>query len=209
MQMFRSRAFASGNAAAFLMSASLFSAVFFMAQFQQVTLGQSPLDAGLRLLPWTATLFIVAPIAGSMIGRIGERPLIVTGLLAQAAGMAWIALIARAGLPYAQLIAPFVIAGAGVSMALPAAQSAVVSAVSPEQVGQGLRDVHDDAPARRRVRRGDRRRGVHRRRQLCLAGSVQRRGGGRSGCLRSAVIRGRAGRGARATQAPARSRLEQ
>ena len=136
MRMFRSRAFASGNAATFLMSGSLFSAVFFMAQFQQITLGQSPLDAGLRLLPWTATLFVVAPIAGSMIRRTGERPLIVTGLLLQAAGMAWIALIVRAGLPYAQMIAPFVIAGAGVSMSLPAAQTAVLSAVRPVEIGK-------------------------------------------------------------------------
>ncbi len=136
MRMFRSRAFASGNAATFLMSASLFSAVFFMAQFQQITLGQSPLGAGLRLLPWTATLFVVAPIAGSMIRRTGERSLIVTGLLLQAAGMAWIALIARAGLPYAQMIAPFILAGAGVSMSLPAAQTAVVSAVRPAEIGK-------------------------------------------------------------------------
>ena len=57
----------------FLLSCALFGAVFFMAQFQQISLGQGPLDSGLRLLPWTATLFIVAPIAGSLMDRIGER----------------------------------------------------------------------------------------------------------------------------------------
>ena len=64
MRLFSSRSFSAGNAANFLLSCALFGAVFFMAQFQQVTLGQGPLDAGLRLLPWTATLFVVAPIAG-------------------------------------------------------------------------------------------------------------------------------------------------
>jgi EmrB/QacA subfamily drug resistance transporter len=135
-RLFASRAFAAGNAANFLLACSLFSAVFFMAQFQQISLGQGPLGSGLRLLPWTATLFVVAPIAGSLIGRIGERPLVVCGLLLQAAGMGWIALIAAPGMAYSTMIAPLVIAGAGISMAIPSVQNAVVSAVAPAEVGR-------------------------------------------------------------------------
>ena len=136
MRLFRSRAFAAGNAAGFLMFASLFGAVFFMAQFLQTAQGHGPLDAGVRLLPWTATLFVVAPLAGARAGRVGERPLIAGGLLLQAIGMAWIALIAEPGLAYAQMVAPLIVAGAGVSMAIPPAQSAVVGAVGPEHIGR-------------------------------------------------------------------------
>ena len=46
MRLFRSPAFAAGNAATLLMFGALFSAVFFMAQFLQTTLGLSPLQAG-------------------------------------------------------------------------------------------------------------------------------------------------------------------
>jgi hypothetical protein len=74
MRFFRSRAFSSGNAGVFFLFASLVGAVFFLAQFLQTGLGHGPLDAGLRLVPWTATLFIVAPIAGALADRIGERP---------------------------------------------------------------------------------------------------------------------------------------
>jgi len=136
MRLFHSRAFASGNAVGFLMFASLFSAVFFMAQFLQTSLGQSPLHAGLRLIPWTGTVFIVAPIAGALVDRIGERPLLVGGLLLQAVGFAWVALVARAGLPYSEMIAPLILAGTGISAALPAAQNAVMSAVAPGQIGK-------------------------------------------------------------------------
>jgi EmrB/QacA subfamily drug resistance transporter len=136
MRLFRSRQFAAGNALNLLLFAGLFSAVFFMAQFQQISLGQSPLDAGLRLLPWTATLFLLAPVAGSAVDRIGERPLIVTGLLMQAAGFAWIALIAGSGVEYTQLVPPLVLAGAGISTAIPAAQSVVVGAVEPGEIGK-------------------------------------------------------------------------
>ena len=135
-RMFARRGFSAGSGSSFLFSASLFSAVFFMAQFQQVSLGQGPLDAGLRLLPWTGTLFIVAPIAGSLTNRVGERALVTLGLALQAAGMAWIALIAEPGMSYWPLVAPMVIAGAGISMAIPSAQNAVVSAVAPADVGK-------------------------------------------------------------------------
>jgi EmrB/QacA subfamily drug resistance transporter len=135
MALFRSRGFASGNAAGFLMFAALFSAVFFMAQFQQTVLGSSPFDAGLRLIPWTGTVFIVAPIAGALVDRIGERPLVVGGLLMQAIGLGWVALIARTDLPYAELVPPLIVAGVGISMALPAVQNSVLSSVAPAEIG--------------------------------------------------------------------------
>jgi MFS family permease len=106
-----------------------------MAQFQQISLHQGPLDSGLRLLPWTATLFVVAPIAGSLVGRVGERPLVVAGLLLQAGGMAWTGLVAKPGMAYIGLVAPLAIAGAGISMAIPAVQNAVMNAVSPGDLG--------------------------------------------------------------------------
>jgi EmrB/QacA subfamily drug resistance transporter len=136
MRLFRSPAFAAGNASTLLMFGSLFSAVFFMAQFLQTTLGQSPLHAGLSLVPWTGTVFIVTPIAGAMVDRVGERPLIVGGLLMQAAGLAWVALLARTGLPYAEMIPPLIVAGVGISTALPAAQNSVVSSVRQSEIGK-------------------------------------------------------------------------
>jgi len=95
-----------------------------------------PLGAGLRLLPWTATLFVFAPIGGALINRIGERSLIAVGLLLQATGIAWIGLTVTPDLAYAKLVTPLLLAGAGVSMAMPAAQNAVLSAVSPAEIGK-------------------------------------------------------------------------
>jgi EmrB/QacA subfamily drug resistance transporter len=135
MRFFRSRAFAAGNATGFFLYGAVYGAVFFMAQFLQIGQGYGALETGLRMLPWTASLFLVAPIAGARIDRVGERPFIVGGLVLQAAGMAWIALVAEPSVAYAQLIAPMVLAGAGVSMAMPAAQSAVMRSVAREQVG--------------------------------------------------------------------------
>jgi MFS family permease len=60
----------------------------------------------------------------------------VTGLSLQAVGMAWVALIADPGMSYTQLLAPFIVAGVGVSMAIPAAQNSVVASVPDEALGK-------------------------------------------------------------------------
>ncbi len=136
MHFFRSRAFSAGNTAHFLLQASLIGTVFFLAQFLQTAQGYGPLGAGLRLLPWTATLFVIAPLAGALVNRVGERLLIVGGLLLQAVGMAWLGLIAAPDRAYPELIAPLIIAGCGVSMALPAAQNVVISSVAANEIGK-------------------------------------------------------------------------
>jgi EmrB/QacA subfamily drug resistance transporter len=136
MHFFRSRAFSAGNAAIFFTFASLFGAVFFYAQLLQTALGYGPFDAGLRLLPWTATFMTVAPVAGALADRIGERPLMVTGLSLQAIGMAWLALIVEPGMAYSQILAPFIVAGVGISMAIPAAQNSVVGSVANDAIGK-------------------------------------------------------------------------
>ncbi|WP_019929434.1 MFS transporter [Nocardia sp. BMG111209] len=133
IHIFTNRVFSAANLASLLQTASIFGTAFFFAQYLQAGLHEGPLASGLRLLPWTATLFVVAPIAGARINRIGERPLIVAGLLAQAIGFGWIALAAGSGYP--ALIAPMVLAGVGVSAAMPAAQSAILGAVDPQAIG--------------------------------------------------------------------------
>ena len=136
MSFFRSRGFSAGNAAIFFTFASLFSCVFFFAQLLQTGLGHDPLATGLRLVPWTVTFLTVAPLAGALSDRIGERPLMAGGLALQAVGLTWVASIAEPGMSYGTFIVPAVIAGIGVSMAIPAAQSSVVGSLAPEAIGK-------------------------------------------------------------------------
>jgi EmrB/QacA subfamily drug resistance transporter len=136
MGLFRSRAFSAGNAAIFFLVGSLFCGVFFLSQFMQTALGSGPLEAGLKLLPWTGTLFFVAPVAGALVDRFGERPFLIAGPLLQTVGMGWIAVISDPGMAYLSMVPPLMIAGVGVSMTFPAAQNAVLGAVAPEAIGK-------------------------------------------------------------------------
>ena len=94
-----------------------------------------PSASSLTLAPWTATFITVAPVAGALADRIGERLLLSVGLALEAAGFLWLVTAADPGLTYGQLVGPFVLAGVGVSMAIPCAQNAVVGGMDSETIG--------------------------------------------------------------------------
>ncbi|MGI8561986.1 MAG: DHA2 family efflux MFS transporter permease subunit [Candidatus Dormibacter sp.] len=136
LRLFRSRSFTVANCTGFLMSGAIFSAAFLMAQYFQLSLGYSPLDTGIRLLPWTATPLLVAPLAGILADRVGARPVLATGMLLQGVGLGWIAILATATVGYSELVLPLIVAGVGISMALPVVAAAVMGAAAPSDMGK-------------------------------------------------------------------------
>ena len=135
LRLFRLPGFLAGNGAVFCLFGSIFSGVFFFAQFMQVGLGQNALEAGLSLLPWTGPLFLVAPAAGALADRVGDRPVLVAGMAMLATGMSWLALIAEPGIGYGELVLPLLTAGVGAAMAIPPAAGAVLRAVPAHAIG--------------------------------------------------------------------------
>jgi MFS family permease len=113
-----------------------FGSIFLLAQFFQVAQGYSPLEAGLRTLPWTAMPIFVAPIAGLLSDRIGPRPLMAAGLALQASGLAWLAAVSAADVAYGTLVPAFVMAGTGMALVFAPAANAVLSSVRPHEAGQ-------------------------------------------------------------------------
>ncbi|HSR85584.1 MAG TPA: DHA2 family efflux MFS transporter permease subunit [Streptosporangiaceae bacterium] len=135
LRLLRIRAFTAANATGFTSMAAITSAAFLMSQFFQLGLGYTPFGTGLRFLPWTATPLIVAPIAGRLADRIGARPLMATGMAMQAGGLLWVALDITTGASYGELVLPLVIAGIGISMAIPTTPTAALGAVPPGDIG--------------------------------------------------------------------------
>jgi EmrB/QacA subfamily drug resistance transporter len=136
MRFFRNRAFAATNAVSLAMFFGTFGSIFLLAQFFQVAQGYSPLEAGLRTLPWTAMPIFVAPLAGVLSDRIGSRPLMAAGLALQAAGLAWLAIVSEATVAYGTLVPGFAMAGTGMALVFAPAANAVLGAVRPEEAGQ-------------------------------------------------------------------------
>jgi EmrB/QacA subfamily drug resistance transporter len=135
LALFRQRTFASANAVSVFMYAGLFGALFLMSQFFQTALGYSPLGAGLRLLPWSMPPMFIAPLAGALADRYGNRPFMALGLALQASGLAWVALIAAPGVSYAQIGVALVIAGTGTSFCFPTVANAIMGSVPLKDAG--------------------------------------------------------------------------
>jgi MFS family permease len=113
-----------------------FGSIFLLAQFFQVAQGYSPLEAGIRTLPWTAMPIFVAPVAGVLSDRIGSRPLMATGLGLQAIALAYLAGVTAPDVAYGALVPGFVMAGTGMALVFAPAANAVLSAVRPSEAGQ-------------------------------------------------------------------------
>jgi MFS family permease len=114
----------------------MFGSIFLLAQFFQVVQGHSPLQAGLRTLPWTSMPVIVAPIAGIVSMRVGTRPLLVLGMAMQAIALAWISFVISPTLDYPAIVPAFVIGGAGMGLFFAPIANVVLSSVRPEEEGK-------------------------------------------------------------------------
>jgi EmrB/QacA subfamily drug resistance transporter len=136
LRLFAIREFALGNLTTFLMSGAIFAAAFFVTQEFQFARGYSPLATGLRLLPFFATPMLISPLAGAFSDRIGRRPIMIVGLTLQAIGFVWVAARGSLGTGWIELTIALLVAGVGISMALPTVPTAVLNAVSPEHMGK-------------------------------------------------------------------------
>jgi MFS family permease len=118
------------------MSGATFAAAFLIVQDFQFARGYSPISTGLRLLPFFGTPMIVSPLAGALSDRIGRRPIMVTGLSLQALGFAWVAVRGSLTTSWVELVGALLVAGVGISMALPTVPTAVLNAVGESEMGK-------------------------------------------------------------------------
>jgi EmrB/QacA subfamily drug resistance transporter len=136
MGFFAKRAFAVTNAVSLAMFFGMFGSIFFLSQYLQNVLHNSPFHAGLKLLVWTGATMVVAPLAGFFSERYGSRLFMAGGLGLQALALGWLATLAGIHQSYASMIAPFVLAGAGMALVFAPAANAVLASVRTDQAGQ-------------------------------------------------------------------------
>ena len=174
LRFFRSRQFAATNGVSLAMTFGIFGSIFLLAQFFQTVQGYSPLEAGLRTLPWTGMPMLVAPVAGILSDRLGSRPLMATGLFFQAIAIMWIAAVSEPDVAtacWSRRSSRRHGHGAGVR-----AGGERGARRGPAGGGRtGLGRQQRDPRARRRPRRGRPRRDLHRRGRLRDAAGVRRR----------------------------------
>lgn len=126
LRLFRSRGFSVANVVGLTFTIGMFGTVFLLSQYLQIVQGYTPLEAGLRTLPWTAAPMIVAPIAGALAARVGLRSLLVSGLSLQTASLVWFAVLTENGSGYSSFVLPLALAGIGMGLTFAPSATAVL-----------------------------------------------------------------------------------
>jgi len=110
--------------------------VFFLAQFLQTVQGDSPTEAGLKVLPWTIMPMFIAPLAGLFSDRFGARPFMVAGLLIMSGAFLWMGLVTTPTISYLGLFGGFLLAGFGMSMVFAPVSNLLVQSVPEVDIGK-------------------------------------------------------------------------
>ena len=132
--LFRTREFIGSNLIAFIITFAMMGSFFFLALYMQDVLGYSALEAGLRFLPTTMVIAVVAPLAGRLADRLGPATPMSAGLAVLAVAMFLFAGI-DPGTTYSGLIVPFVLQGIGIALVMSPMSTAAMNAVDVAKSG--------------------------------------------------------------------------
>jgi EmrB/QacA subfamily drug resistance transporter len=136
MEFFAQRGFAVTNAVSLAMYFGMFGSVFFLSQFLQDVLHNTPLQAGVKLLTWTGAILVVSPLAGVFSERFGSRLFMAAGLALQAISLGWLATLVSTDTSYGAMVIPFVLGGSGMALVFAPSTNAVLASVRSDQAGQ-------------------------------------------------------------------------
>jgi len=133
--IFRMRTLTATNVVALLVAAALFSMFFFISLYMQQVLGYDALKAGLAYLPLAGGIIVSAGMASQLVTRIGFKPVLVSGLVLTAIGLAWFAQVSVHGAYVSDILLPSLIAAVGLGFAFVSMTIAAVAGVGPQQAG--------------------------------------------------------------------------
>jgi EmrB/QacA subfamily drug resistance transporter len=134
LTLFKRPAMVGVSLTAFTLSSSIFALFLYITLYIQDDLGFGPFAAGLRFLPITVLAFIVAPVSGKLTVRFQSRYMLAGGLLLVTVGMILMGTTTTTS-GWTQLLAGFIVAGAGIGLVNPALASASVAVVPFQRSG--------------------------------------------------------------------------
>jgi EmrB/QacA subfamily drug resistance transporter len=132
--LFRTRQFIGSNLVAFIVTFAMMGTFFFMAIYMQDILGYGALEAGIRFLPTTMVIAVVAPISGRLADRLGPSTPMSAGLAVLAVSMFMFAGISPST-TYSGLLVPFILMGLGIALVMSPMSTAAMNAVSVQKSG--------------------------------------------------------------------------
>jgi EmrB/QacA subfamily drug resistance transporter len=132
--LFRNAQAIGANLVAFIITFAMMGSFFFMALYMQDILGYGALEAGVRFLPTTMVIAVVAPLAGRLSDRLGPVWPMSAGLAVLSVSMFLFSAIDVAT-TYSGLIVPFILMGVGIALVMSPMSTAAMNAVSVQKAG--------------------------------------------------------------------------
>jgi EmrB/QacA subfamily drug resistance transporter len=133
-RLFRNGPYFGASAAAFALVGAYWSLMFFQPTYLQGTLGYSATIAGLLILPVTAPMIVISPLAGRLIARFGARALMTLGMACGLAGLLILTQI-TASSGYGLVLPGFLLFGIALGLVYAPMSSAAMAAMPPEKTG--------------------------------------------------------------------------
>ncbi|KUN57642.1 MFS transporter [Streptomyces canus] len=136
VRRFTDRGFAGSNLAVALFFLAVFGAFYYLTQHLQFVLGYSALETGLRMLPLAGAVFVGSALTGFLTPRVGMKWTVTAGMVG---GTAALALLTRidAGSSYGDFVAPLMVLGLAIGLALSPATDAIMGAFPESELGVG------------------------------------------------------------------------
>jgi EmrB/QacA subfamily drug resistance transporter len=135
LRIFSSRTLSAANVIVLLLGAAMFGMWFFVSLYLQQVLGYSPLKAGLAFLPMTIAIIVGSTFASRLVARIGVKPLLAVGMLAQAAGLLLFTGVSADGSYLGDVALPSLLVAGGIGLAFVPVTIAAVAGVAPGEAG--------------------------------------------------------------------------
>ena len=136
LSVFRNARFSAGSGTITLVFFALFGSLLLMTQYWQLVHGYSPLEAGIRLLPYAATMMVVAPLSARFVERQGTKRIVTLGLVLVATGLTLLSTIASDS-PYPLVIGYFIVMAVGMGMTMAPATESVMGSLPRAKAGVG------------------------------------------------------------------------
>ena len=135
LRIYRSRTLSAANIVVLLVGASSFGMWFFVSLYLQQVLGYSPIRAGLAFLPMTLCIVAGSTLASRLVGRVGAKPILITGMASLTVGLFWFTDISPTGTYLGDMLFPSLLTAMGIGLAFVPATISAVAGVAPQEAG--------------------------------------------------------------------------
>ncbi|MFF3697510.1 MFS transporter [Streptomyces sp. NPDC002221] len=136
VRRFAHRMFSGSLLAVALFFLAVFGAFYYLTQHLQFVLGYTPLETGIRMLPLAGAVFVGSALTGFLTPRLGMKVTVTAGMVA---GTVALALLTRvdSGSGYGDFLAPLIILGVAIGLALSPCTDAIMGAFPEAELGVG------------------------------------------------------------------------